>query len=340
MLSLKLFKILDLIARKIKKQRSVPFGGMQIIFAADFYQLPPVGDEEDPETQSFCFETELWNETFVQDNQIQLETIFRQTDNKYIKILNNLRVGKITKSAIATLEERVGKEDKNDIFPTILLPRRRDADSLNIKELSLLDEATEKIYEMKPVPENELPLTKEQLLNLSLFTSNERQLETQYLMNNIMTEQKIKLRKGAVVMCVVNLNVESHRPIINGSQGVVIDYVGDYPLVKFGEDTIEVIGPHTWQSERIPGIAVKQIPLIYAWAITIHKAQGLTLEKALIDVGYQIFECGQIYVALSRVKSLDGLFLKSFDYRRIRINKKVQNFYINLGLSSISIASD
>jgi hypothetical protein len=82
-----------------------------------------------------------------------------------------------------------------------------------------------------------------------------------------------------------------------------------------------------WPSELIPGIGVSQVPLILAWALTIHKAQGATLDIAEVDVGSGIFECGQTYVALSRVKSLEGLYLTSFDAKRIRINKKVQEFY-------------
>ena len=89
MLSLKLMKILDQIGRKVKKKNK-PFGGIQIIFSGDFYQLPPVGNEDDPETLQFCFETALWNETF-QQNQIELTTIFRQSDPKYVKILNRLK---------------------------------------------------------------------------------------------------------------------------------------------------------------------------------------------------------------------------------------------------------
>jgi hypothetical protein len=84
---------------------------------------------------------------------------------------------------------------------------------------------------------------------------------------------------------------------------------------------------HNWVSELIPGIGVQQVPLILAWALTIHKAQGATLDIAEVDVGSGIFECGQTYVALSRVKNLEGLYLSSFDARRIRINKKVQDFY-------------
>lgn len=84
---------------------------------------------------------------------------------------------------------------------------------------------------------------------------------------------------------------------------------------------------HVWNSENIPGIGVSQVPLILAWALTIHKSQGSTLESAEIDAGKGIFECGQTYVALSRVKSLEGLYLTSFDVSRITINKKVRDFY-------------
>jgi hypothetical protein len=88
-----------------------------------------------------------------------------------------------------------------------------------------------------------------------------------------------------------------------------------------------------WQSDKIPGIGVSQVPLILAWALTIHKSQGATLDAAEIDVGSGIFECGQTYVALSRVKSLDGLYLTSFDASKIRINRKVKEFYDNLTLN-------
>ena len=92
---------------------------------------------------------------------------------------------------------------------------------------------------------------------------------------------------------------------------------------------------HVWPSELIPGIGVSQVPLILAWALTIHKAQGATLDAAEIDVGSGIFECGQTYVALSRVKSLNGLYLTSFDAKRIRINKKVKEYYESLDRSEM-----
>jgi ATP-dependent DNA helicase PIF1 len=89
---------------------------------------------------------------------------------------------------------------------------------------------------------------------------------------------------------------------------------------------------NVWSSDKIPGIGVSQIPLILAWALTIHKSQGSTMDAADIDSGSCIFECGQTYVALSRVKSLNGLYLNSFDAKKIRINKKVKDYYESLTL--------
>lgn len=328
MLSLKLFIILDLIAKRVKKKRETVFGGMQIIFAGDFYQLPPIGDENDVDSLKFCFESELWNEVFPKKNQIILETIFRQTDDKYAKILNRLRVGKITKSGINELEKCVKKKLSNDINPTIILPKRKDVDQINFREFNKLEKNEEKIFEMSGVDELDLPLSKEQLTNISLFTDEEKRQESTYLSENIMAEKKLVLRKGTVVMCIANLDIENG--LINGSQGIVVDFQNNNPVIKFKDGKIQQITPHVWQSEKIPGIAVKQLPLIYAWAITIHKAQGVTLDNAYIDIGNDIFECGQSYVALSRVKSLDGLYLKNFDFTKIKINKKVQEFYESL----------
>jgi hypothetical protein len=132
-------------------------------------------------------------------------------------------------------------------------------------------------------------------------------------------------------MCIVNIELDNGGMICNGSQGIVsrITEAG-LPVVKFRNSYEMTMNYHVWPSDNIPGIGVSQIPLILAWALTIHKAQGATLDIAEIDAGSAIFECGQTYVALSRVKSLEGLYLTSFDASRIKINRKVQEFYQNL----------
>ena len=319
MLSLKLFIILDLIAKRVKQKRDQPFGGMHIIFSGDFYQLPPVGNENDPDSFKFCFETPLWDELFQKKNQIILQTIFRQTDEKYAKILNRLRIGEITKTGIEELQKCVNKKFEDNDNPTILMPLRKYADIINNKEYNKLDKTSEHIYEVKSVE------TIDKQNTHSIWPDDEKLHELQSLTNSIMVDKRITLRLGSVVMCVVNLS----STIYNGSKGIVVGFKDDNPLVKFNEITM-LITPYVWQSDKIPILGIKQLPLIHAWAITIHKSQGMTLDKVYIDLGNDIFESGQTYVALSRVKTLEGLFLKNLDISKITINKKVKMFYTNL----------
>jgi ATP-dependent DNA helicase PIF1 len=130
-------------------------------------------------------------------------------------------------------------------------------------------------------------------------------------------------------MCTVNLDMTAG--ICNGSQGVVTDFLIkdtiQIPIVRFSNGVVREIGRHYWQSEDIPCVAVGQYPLVLAWALTIHKIQGTTLTNAEIDIGNRIFEYGQSYVALSRVKSLDGLYLSEFNPERIGANPIVIEFY-------------
>ena len=122
--------------------------------------------------------------------------------------------------------------------------------------------------------------------------------------------------------------------IVNGSEGIVTGFQNDLPIVRFRNGSEKIIGRHAWKPEGIETISVTQLPLIYAWAITIHKSQGITLEIAEIDVGSHIFECGQTYVALSRVKSLSGLYLSSFNHSKIKVNGKVKAFYQQINHTS------
>ena len=317
MMSARLFNLLDRIGRRTRRRLDVPFGGIQLVFSGDFYQLPPVGDETDNETSAFCFESINWNTTF--DKVIQLTTMFRQTDPLYAKVLNQIRIGKISKKGLKLLEGRVGLECENEfVKPTILLPRRRDADIINEKQLALLD-TEEIIYDMSLFRD-----TKENV------SEENYEKETKYLSSNVMAVKKLVLKVGAQVMCVANVDMEGATPLINGSQGVVVDFERNIPIVQFRNGTKRKVSPHLWESENVKGVGVKQIPLIHAWAITIHKCQGVTLELAQIDAGSTIFECGQTYVALSRVKSSEGLYLTEFDIKKIKINRKVQEYYCGL----------
>jgi ATP-dependent DNA helicase PIF1 len=333
MMSLKLFEILDLIGKKVKKNLMKPFGGIQVIFSGDFYQLPPVGSANEYGSSAFCFESERWAATF--DTTIKLQTIYRQTDQVYSTILNQIRVGKIYKSAFDKLKERVNKPlPENSLFkPTILLPRRKDVDLINITELENLGETEQNKYNIKRILPSELLAANEKFKKMDIMENSimlsdlQKEAEYSFLENNIMADKEINLKKGSQVMCIANIDMESPKPIVNGSQGIVVEFVGGLPVIQFNNGEKRVVGYHNWISENTPSIGVKQIPLIHAWAITIHKSQGVSLDLAQIDVGSNIFECGQTYVALSRVKTLDGLYLTAFDPQKIKVDKKVQEFY-------------
>jgi len=128
-------------------------------------------------------------------------------------------------------------------------------------------------------------------------------------------------------MCTINLDLDSG--ICNGSQGVIVDLIGsdNTPLVKFKNGMQVLIQKHSWQSFEYPTIAIKQYPLKLAYALTVHKIQGATLDMAEIDVGSSVFEYGQTYVAMSRVKSIEGLYLRDFNPNKIKVNEKVIKFY-------------
>lgn len=320
MLSEKLFIILDLIAKKIKKNTK-PFGGIQVIFAGDFHQLPPIGEEDDIQSKNFCFESAIWNTVFP--NQIELKTIFRQKDPVYKKILQEIRDGKIKKSSINKLNEYIRKPDNNLLIkPPILLSKRKSAEQINFTEINKLHN-DEKKYILQDYIDIEDNVKNK-------INPKEINDELNYLKNNILAEKELLLKIGTQVMCIANIDIEGTNAIVNGSQGIIIDFKQGYPLIKFNNGETRLIKEYLWKSEIIKGIGIKQIPLIHAWAITIHKAQGLTLETAYIDIGNSIFECGQTYVALSRLISLDGLYLAAFNPYKIKLFTKVIKFYKNL----------
>ena len=253
-------------------------------------------------------------------------------------------------SRVKTKEEI--EEIKKDKILTILLPIKRDVDNINKISFENLGSKIESYsYKIKfldignknDVYKQTVSINADQLLpkvqneELALCTDFESlfkksstyaKFEYEYLANNIMAEKELHLKIGTHVMCIANIDMQSENQLANGSQGIVVGFRGELPMVKFNNiDQPIIVGYYTWKSENNDKIAVAQIPLIYAWAITIHKAQGVTMQAALIDIGSNIFEYGQSYVALSRVKNLDGIYLSKLNYNKINANPKVKAFY-------------
>ena len=326
MLSKKLFETLDLVGQSTRGNKKV-FGGIQIIFSGDFYQLPPVGNKDEPETSQFCFESGLWMRAFAPEDHIELTKIFRQSDPVYQKILNELREGRLKKSSNIILLNNVNRLIPKDamIRPTKLYPTRNKVDNINRDEMSKLPG---EIYEFELKYRTDLEMTNVQRMQRLSFTKENITTELMYLKGNVRCDSTICLKKGAQVMCVVNIPLSNGGIICNGARGILMDVTeNNLPVVLFNNGYQMTMAYHVWESENIPGIGISQIPLISAWALTIHKAQGATLDVAEVDAGSGIFECGQTYVALSRIKSLDGLYLSSFDVNRVKINSCVQKFY-------------
>lgn len=343
MMSKRLFDILDIVGKTVRNCHSRPFGGIQLIFCGDFYQLPPVGiNTEDPDNSRFCFESESWFHTFPKENHIELKQIFRQNDPVYCQILNQVREGRITRRTDEILRSRVGvllpdvsEDGTPQTKPTILYATRSRVDEINREEmekLMILDpDITTYKYELKYI--TDLPLSdKERQLRASQ-THERISTELFSLKNSILCDDIVHLRVGAQVMCVVNMEeslTTSATPICNGSQGVIIrmtETTPPLPVVRFNNGLEMTVNYHTWISDNIPGIGVSQIPLILSWAITIHKSQGATLERCIIDIGSGVFEAGQSYVALSRIKSLEGVSILGYDVTKILVNKRVKAFY-------------
>ena len=218
------------------------------------------------------------------------------------------------------------------ISPTKLFPTRNKADIINQTEMAAL---TGPEIECKMKYVYDLPITEKDKQFRLQQTPEKIRAELDYIKSNLLCEEIIKFKIGCQVMCIVNIDLPNGngQMICNGSQGIITKMTANnIPVVKFNNGIEMTMGHHIWPSDTIPSIGVSQIPLILAWALTIHKSQGATMDCAEIDVGNSIFECGQSYVALSRIKSLEGLYLTSFEPTKIRINKKVRDFYMSISL--------
>lgn len=330
MMSEKVFELLDYLCKNIRKVHHRPFGGIQLICCGDFYQLPPVCvDKALVRESNFCFQSSQWGITF--DSSYVFDKNFRQQgDETYYQILQEIRQGTISLESIEHLAVCKKKElDPNEeVQPTKLFPIKKQVDDYNQSHLRICKKNTPQTYKYAP----KIYYEDTEVTQLNKIKDKKMQTEIEYVMKNSMYEMALELCVGCQVMCIYN--VDQERKLVNGSQGTVIDfqYIAEknqyYPVIRFEYmDEPYVMQEQQWNIESNEKYNVRQLPLILSWAITIHKSQGLSIDKAYIDIGSNIFECGQTYVALSRVKSLDGLYLKNLNINKIKANPKVIDFY-------------
>ena len=312
MLSPILFDKLEMIGRYIRKQ-DVPFGGIQLILSGDFLQLPVVG-----EIDSFCFDASTWNKCIKQENIIYLNENFRQSDALFRKCLDEIRIGNMSEETISILKSKVGAKLENDlgILPTKLYSLNRDVDFENNNELDKL------------VSKNENLSFIEYELKYDVLKHGLRNVEEK-LKKSCNAPFIIQLCVGAQVMLLYNLDLE--QKLVNGSRGVIVHFESEFPKVRFLNGVEMLITPKTWTLEENGESILQwtQIPLKVAFAISTHKSQGMTIDYAEVDLS-NIFENSQAYVALSRVKSLQGLSIKNYNSLCIRSHPRAIDFYKKL----------
>jgi len=316
MMNATFFELLEEVARMVRGNEK-PFGGLQVILLGDFYQLPPVA--KIGEDGRFCFESERWRE--VIHESVILKEIMRQKDPIFQKVLSEIRTGEISEETIKIIQSRIGIQPNlsSGIIPTILYSTKKSVDKINKEEFNKLPDETiieyETLYEISG--DRVSKMKEEEFIYYQEVVDRE---------NNY--DKVLHLSIGAQVMLLKNLDQE--RGLVNGSRGVVVDFNElDLPYVKFMNQEIELIErqEYPYEISSVTSIIAKQVPLSLAWCTTIHKSQGQSLDCVRINIGRGIFEYGQTYVALSRARSLEGLFVEEFDPVKVKVHPKVKEFF-------------
>ena len=288
MVSPNVFSAIDQILRAFK-QSDEPFAGIQVVLSGDFFQLPPISKNLDG--KRFAWQSPSWKNLDLQTCYLQKK--FRQDDNQLIFVLDEIRAGQVSQKSYDILNSRLQKDLDIDFTPTKLYTHNMDVDRINSDELRNI--------------KNEAHVFK--------YESQGAKTNIEKLFKSALVQEELILKKDAVVMFIKN-NPEKY--YINGTTGVVIDFSKDdfkLPIVKLSSGHIIKVEYEDWTIEndkRKIQAKISQIPLKLAWAITIHKSQGMTLDAAQIDLS-KTFEVGQGYVALSRIKNIEGLKLMGFN---------------------------
>ena len=286
-------------ACRLVRRKDEPFGGIQVIMSGDFFQLPPI-NRGDSRAGGFVVHSNVWQE--LDPSVCYLQEQHRQDDELLLDILNALRAGEIRRHHAEQLLARVDQTPPEDMVLTELHTVNIDVDKLN--EVKLAE------------------LGGDELFYTQNTTGAQNYVES--LQRSVLAPATLRLKKGALVMAVKNA---TDRRYANGSIGTVIDFepATEYPIVEFRSGRVVNMAPDTWElrdgDKKRASIA--QIPLRLAWAITVHKSQGMTLDAARIDLRKAFVE-GMGYVALSRVKNLDNLYLHGINRMALQVSEDAQ----------------
>lgn len=292
---------MDTVLRSIRYRHTEPFGGVQVIFIGDMFQLSPVAIDSEWRILSPYYNSPYFFHSQVINQQkpvyIEFDKIFRQTNANFIQVLNEVRNNNLSAKGLELLQSRYNPlfVPNNDDTYITLTTHNYKADKINAEEISKLKTQTQ---------------------------SFKAEIKGEFNEKSYPTEKDLVLKIGAKVMFIKN-DTETVRRFYNGKIGIIKGFVDDKIIIQCPDDKEPIeLGKMSWENIRYSTNEVTrqieedmlgtftQYPLRLAWAITIHKSQGLTFDKAIIDAG-DAFASGQVYVALSRCRSLEGLVLWS-----------------------------
>ncbi|KAM9379060.1 ATP-dependent DNA helicase PIF1 [Phaethornis superciliosus] len=299
------FDKLEAVARTVRN-RDEPFGGIQLIICGDFLQLPPVCKAN--EETKFCFQAKSWRKC-IQIN-MELTEVRRQTDKTFVSLLNAVRLGRCTEEVTRLLmQTATNRSERDGILATRLCTHKDDVEITNEKRLQELQGEVHTFEALDSDP---------MLVKL---------IDAQCPVGG-----RVELKLGAQVMLAKNLDVS--QGLVNGARGVVVGFESEekgLPKVRFLCGVTQVIKMEKWVFKGPSGVHLsrQQLPLKLAWAISIHKSQGMSLDCVEISLS-RVFESGQAYVALSRACSLAGLRVLDFDPKVVRADPSVLRFYKQL----------
>jgi ATP-dependent exoDNAse (exonuclease V) alpha subunit len=308
MLSGDYITMMDFWLQQVRGSRD-PFGGLQIIFCGDFLQLPPVEKGEDKREYRFAIDSPSWERAELKT--IDLERSYRQEDQTFVNALNRVRFGEYTKDIRKVFRPCIGRELEE---PTHLVATNKEADQINFDKLK--GHPGEAFY-AKP--------------SFAVFTKYSKGVKEKMVRNSL-TDSPLCLKIGVPVLLLKN-----HREgmYVNGSRGIVKRLTqkdGQISSILITLDTGEdaIVEKEEWQQvdgdQRVQA-TMTHFPVRLGWALTIHKSQGLTLDNVEIDLS-RGFACGQAYVALSRMRSLEGLSLTiPIDPSIVRAEPRLVEFY-------------
>ncbi len=288
--------LIEWICRQMKHNEK-PFGGMQIVLSGDFFQLPPVTRGDVLESE-FAYKAESWLASKF--TVCHLSEQHRQKDNIYLSILNAIRENKVSGKVIELLKTRLNKDPDSGKESTRLYTHNIDVDVVNKKHLSLINSAVK---------------------NYHMTSKGSRNL-AEALKKSCLSPEVLELKKGARVMFTKN-HLEGR--YVNGTLGVVEDFNSfNDPIIRTNSGIIFSVTPQSWKIEEESKVKaeISQLPLRLAWAITVHKSQGMSLDAMEVDLS-KSFVRGMGYVALSRVRSLEGMKLLGFNDMSLEIDPEV-----------------